>query len=136
MNDKESNPANWSNVTILVADDNYTCYILVKEILNETKAKLIYADNGLKAVMMCRTKSIDLIIMDLRMPVLDGYSAVIQIREFLPHIPIIAVSACAMKTDIIRCKQAGFDDYLAKPIEIGVLMNKIACLLHLEKVNW
>lgn len=136
MNNEKSSPSKWGNVTILVADDNYTCFILVKEILSETKARLIYADNGLKAVRICQTKDVDLVIMDLRMPVLDGYNATMQIRNLLPLIPIIAVSACALKTDIIRCKQVGFNDYLAKPIEIDVLLNKIACLLHLEKANW
>ena len=136
MNDEKSNPANWDRVTILVADDNYTCFILVKEILSQTKVKLIYVDNGFKAVKICYTQTVDLVIMDLRMPVLDGYNATIQIKKFLPQIPIIAVSACAMKTDIIRSKETGFDDYLAKPIEIDILLNKIACLLHLEKANW
>lgn len=128
--------ANWSEKTILVADDDNASCTLIEGILELTCVKIIYAGNGLQAVNVCKTESIDLILMDLRMPVMDGYKAAKLIGELSPNIPIIAITACVFATDKIQCEKAGFKDFISKPIEINVLMEKIACYLCLSPVAW
>ena len=74
--------------------------------------------------------------MDLRMPVMDGFRATKLIREFLPNLPIIAVTACAFITDRECCKEVGCTDFISKPIEISNLIEKIASYLCLSPVAW
>jgi CheY-like chemotaxis protein len=119
-------PSDWSRKTILVVDDDYTSRILIEEILDFTQVRIEYADDGLRAVNICKTSEIDLVLMDLRMPFMDGFIATKLIRKFLPNLPIIAVSACAFVTDREHCKEVGFNDYISKPFEINNLIEKIA----------
>jgi len=132
----EPEPANWSRKTILVVDDDYSSRILIEGILDFTQVNIEYAENGLQAVYTCKTNEIDLVLMDLRMPVMDGFIATKLIREFLPRLPIIAVSACAFLTDRERCKEVGYTDYISKPIGISCLIEKIAIYLCLSPVDW
>lgn len=132
----EPKSANWSRKTILVVDDDYSSRILIEEILCFTQVNIEYADDGLQAVNICKTSEIDLVLMDLRMPVMDGFMATKLIREFLPNLHIIAISACAFITDRERCKEAGCNDYISKPIEISCLFEKVAHYLCLSPVSW
>lgn len=132
----EPEPANWNRKTILVVDDDYSSRILIEGILDFTQVNIEYADNGLQAVNICKTSKIDLVLMDLRMPIMDGFKATKLIRGFLPNLPIIAVSACAFITDRERCKEVGCTDYISKPIEISCLIEKIASYLCLSPMAW
>lgn len=132
----EHEPANWSRKTILVVDDDYSSRILMEGILDFTKVNIEYAEDGLHAVNFCKKSNIDIVLMDLQMPVMDGFKATKLIREFLPHLPIIAVSACAFSTDKERCMEVGCSDYISKPIEIRCLIEKIASYLYLSPVDW
>jgi CheY-like chemotaxis protein len=132
----EPEPANWSRKTILVVDDDYSSRILIEGILDFTQVNIEYADDGLQAVNICKTSEIDLVLMDLRMPIMDGFRATKLIREFLPNLPIIAVSACAFITDRERCKEVGCNDYISKPIEINRLLEKVANCLCLSPLAW
>ena len=134
--DNEFKPDSWEKATILLVDDDYTSFLLIEEILVPAKVKLIYASNGLIAVNMCHKGAIDLVLMDLCMPVMDGFEAIKAIRLFLPNIPIIAISACAFKTDLERCKEAGCNDYMSKPIEISKLIEMVADHLCLSPEVW
>ena len=129
-------PANWSRKTILVVDDDYSSRTLMEGILDFTQVNIEYAENGLQAVNICKESNIDVILMDLRMPVMDGFKATKLIREFLPDLPIIAVSACAFLTDRERCMEVGCSDYISKPIEINCLIEKIASYLCLSPMAW
>ncbi|NJM16224.1 MAG: response regulator, partial [Bacteroidales bacterium] len=83
-----------------------------------------------QAVDICKSiNKIDLILMDIKMPLLNGYDATKQIKEINPNIPIIAQTAFSMKNDRIKCIQAGCDDYISKPIDIERLFNKMKSLL-------
>lgn len=123
---KTPETTNWSRKTILVVDDDDSSRILMEEILEITLAKVQFATNGFEAINKCKSEFIDLILMDLHMPVMNGYKATKAIKTILPDLPIIAISACAFVTDRERCIEAGCEDYISKPIDIKILLDKIA----------
>lgn len=107
---------------LLVAEDNEDNYLLY-EILLKNKYVLMHAKNGVEAVDMYKIKhqEISAILMDIKMPLMDGYQAVELIRKENTQVPIIAVTAYAFENDKQTIKQKGFDDYISKPIAVGVL---------------
>lgn len=112
--------------TILVVEDEELNYLFLKAVLSDTTSELIRARNGKEAVDFCRNyKSIDLILMDLKMPVMNGYEATKLIKEFRADIPIIAQTAHAQEDDIEMISKSGFDDYLPKPFGQKRLIEKI-----------
>ena len=114
---KGSNKLAYSINTILIAEDEYSNYQYLLEFLGETGIKILYAQNGQEALDMCRANSsIDLILMDIKMPIMDGYTAAKLIKEFRPEIPIIAQTAFALESE--KEQFAGvFDDWITKPID-------------------
>lgn len=108
----------WNNRVVLITEDEEVNFFYLKTLLQKAKAKVIRAKNGKEAVdIITRHKgAIDLILMDLNMPVMDGYEAMRIIKSRHPTIPIIAQTAYTMNNDRHRCLEAGFNDYIAKPI--------------------
>lgn len=118
---------------LLVAEDELYNYKLIEAILKNEKFKCFHAVNGLEAVKMCKENpSIDIVLMDIKMPEMDGETALLKIREFNPDIPIIAQTAYAMENDKIKFLKAGFSDYIAKPIRRLELLEKIHSALQLD----
>jgi CheY-like chemotaxis protein len=116
--------------TILIVEDDETSSILLQVYLSKEKYNLLYAVNGKMAVKMFRENpDIDLILMDLKMPVMDGYEATRQIKEMNRNIPIIAQSAYALSGDNVKALEAGCDDYVTKPVKKEELLAKIEALL-------
>jgi len=102
--------------TVLIAEDEYTNYLYLKELLDEMNLKLLYVSNGQDALDMCKTNSnIDLIFMDIKMPIMDGYTAAKLIKAFRPNLPIVAQTAYALENEKQQFSNI-FDDYLEKPI--------------------
>lgn len=101
--------------TLLIAEDNESNYILIRAVLKEYN--LLHAHDGNEAVQLYREHHPDLILMDIKMPNMDGYEATAEIRKEDPHIPIIAVTAFAFAEDEQRVKQSGFNGYASKPIK-------------------
>lgn len=117
--------SNKGKATLLIAEDNESNFILIGTILKEYN--LIHARNGLEAVELYHLYHPDMILMDLKMPIMDGYEATAKIREENKDIPIIAVTAFAFAEDEQRVKQSGFDGYASKPIkanELKQIINK------------
>jgi len=113
----------WSNKTVLIAEDADDNYFLLSAILKKTKLNLIRAKNGQEAVDICKeNENIDAILMDLSMPLMDGLEATVLIKAFNKEIPIIAQTAYAMEADRDRTVKAGCDDYISKPIRRNVLI--------------
>jgi PAS domain S-box-containing protein len=113
------------NKTILVAEDIDSNFKLISYFLSKTNATIIRAINGMEAVRESLTnKNIDLIIMDIKMPIMDGFSATKQIREKDAHIPIIAQSAYVSDSDIAI--QSGCSGFISKPFDKKGLL-KIIC---------
>ena len=109
---------------ILVVEDIQSNFFLVSSIL-KNKCQLLHAPNGLKAVEIVRTQAVDLVLMDMKMPVMDGRAATSEIRKFNTEIPIIALTAHAFDADRVAALKAGCDDYLVKPINGAKLMQTL-----------
>ena len=108
---------------ILVVEDSDDNREILRHILRLSGYGVLEAANGLQAVEICKDRRPDLILMDLSMPVLDGYGAVREIRalEGTSAVPIIAVSAHAAIDYRAKAFEVGFDDYLDKPIDFAQL---------------
>lgn len=115
-----------SALTILIAEDDKIAETLLTKILKTNGANLLYARNGEQAVRLCRENpQIDLVMMDVKMPIMDGYEATREIRKFNPDVVIIAQTAYALQGDREKALDAGCDDYISKPIKPEILLNKI-----------
>jgi len=112
----------WAKRIILVVEDEDSNFFLMDRILKRTGVKLIWAKNGMDAIEICKTQSIDVILMDIRMPVMDGYEATQIIKKGHPHIPVIAQTAYALKGEKEKSLAAGCDNYIAKPINAKELL--------------
>lgn len=113
-------------VTILIAEDEEVNYLYLSEILSKTTAKLIHAWNGREVVeKVANHPEVDIVLMDIKLPILNGYEATRQIKQIRPELPVIAQTAYAMKNDKEAALQAGCDDYLAKPIVKDALLSMI-----------
>ena len=124
------NKYNWENKTILVVDDEYMNYLLFEAILEETNSKVIHAMNGEIAIEVCdNNEEIDLVLMDLKMPVINGYEAAKIIKEKRKNLPIIAQTAYTASEDYNKCMNAGFDEYVPKPIERDLFLFKLSGFL-------
>lgn len=129
---KSQKHLNLLNYTILVAEDDDLNFKLLQIALNKTKANVIRAKNGEEVLTTLNTDSnIDIILMDIQMPILDGYTTTRQVKKLYPHIPVIAQTAFAMSEDKEKCFEAGCDDYISKPLDMEELNAKL--VLQLEK---
>jgi two-component system, cell cycle response regulator DivK len=118
---------NWTNKTILVVEDEEINYYYLKDVLRDTKATIIHAHNGLEAVDFCKNnENIDLVLMDIKLPIMDGYKATRAIKEFRPTLPIIAQTAYSLSGEKNLSIEAGCSEYLTKPIKPDVLLNSLA----------
>lgn len=111
---------------ILVAEDDNINFLLLKKILQLRNYTILRAVNGQEAVTICSTNpAVDLVLMDIKMPVMDGYGALEKIRMFLPELPIVAQTAHSSLEDKERVMQAGFNDYVTKPLDKDRVFNVI-----------
>jgi len=118
---------NWNEKTILIVDDEYMNYLLFEAILEETNSKIIYAVNGAMAIEKCKSNNnIDLVLMDIKMPVVNGYEAVKVIKNQNKKLTVIAQTGYTASEDYYKCIEAGFDDYIPKPIERELLLYKLS----------
>ncbi len=111
-----------TNLHILVAEDNPDNRELVTRFLSEQGAKVEIAKNGSEAYQMAKKKNYSAIVMDMQMPVLDGYEATRRLREEGITIPIIALTAHAMKEEHEKCLESGCDAFLVKPVNVSELI--------------
>jgi len=108
--------------TVLVVEDNPVNRIIAEEMLESLGLDIIEAQDGVEALDVLSRRSVDLVLMDCQMPIMDGYTATRRWREGElgrtggHHLPIIAMTANAMAGDRQKCIDAGMDDYLAKPV--------------------
>lgn len=112
--------------TILAVEDEETNYLLLKKILSESGIKLIRARNGIEAVELSKSNPyIDLVLMDIKMPEMDGYEATAKIKEIRPDLPVIAQTAYITEADRKRAIACGCSDFITKPIVKKLLISKI-----------
>ena len=114
------------NINVLVVEDNLINQKISSFSLKKADMKVSIANNGLEALEMFKKQSFDVILMDIQMPVMDGYEATGEIRKLEEslntHVPIIALTANAMQGDAEKCLAAGMDNYISKPFKIDKLI--------------
>lgn len=117
---------NWQDKTILIVEDDLLSAKFLEALIIDTNANVLIAKSGQEAIDMIKEKEdINLILMDIQLPEVDGHEATKQIKEQSPEIPIIAQTAHAMAEDRRKSLDAGCDDYVTKPINQDLLMEKI-----------
>jgi PAS domain S-box-containing protein len=122
----ESSEMELSGKTILLVEDEGSNSSLVKTMLKSSGVNIVLAENGSQAVELCKNgKGISLVLMDIKMPLMDGFTATRMIRSFKSDLPIIATTAYADCNDKKMCFEAGCNDYLSKPFRKGELINMI-----------
>ena len=114
--------------TILLVEDNEMNRDMLSRRLERNGFEVIFAEDGAQSIEMTRTQKPDLILMDMSLPVLDGWEATRQIKSdsSISHIPVIGLSAHAMSADRDRALEAGCDDYDTKPVDIKRLLSIIS----------
>jgi len=117
----ESNHIDLKDKTILIAEDDYYNYLLLQKLLESTNANLLRANNGQEAIDIFYQNNVDFVLMDIKMPVMNGYEAVKIIRENNTRIPIVAQTAYAMTEERQLAIEAGCNYYITKPIKSGEL---------------
>lgn len=128
-------PSQSSSLSILLAEDNELNQKSISYFLREMGHKVELAQNGKEALERLRQRKFDLVLMDVQMPVMNGLEATRRIRKadtslFNPHIPIIALTAYAMKDDVHHILSSGMNAYVAKPLSRGILAQAIGSVLH------
>ncbi|OFX83307.1 MAG: hypothetical protein A2W99_12150 [Bacteroidetes bacterium GWF2_33_16] len=117
----------WEGKTILIAEDDEANFMLLERALSKTKVNLIRAENGKEAVKIFKsTPGIDLILMDIRMPIMDGIEATQEIKEIDSKIPIVVQTAFTMSSEKEKSFKAGCDDYISKPINLKELISTVS----------
>lgn len=122
----EKKSLNWEGKKILIAEDEDLNFKVLQIALKNTQVEIIRALNGSDAVeIVLSNPDINLVLMDIQMPLMDGYEALNRIKQLNFHIPIIAQTAFAMVEEKNNCLRLGFNDYISKPIDIPELLMKI-----------
>ncbi len=113
----------WTDKLILIAEDEPANFLFIQKILQPTQVKILRAFNGQQAVeLVSKTPDIDLVLMDIYMPELDGYDATRQIRAINPKLPVIAQTCYEKRVELEKVDFAMFDEFIRKPININKLL--------------
>jgi PAS domain S-box-containing protein len=120
---------NWNGKSILIAEDEDSNYEVLKATLSRTYADLTRVKQGDEAIEHCKNNNYDIVLMDIKMPVMDGINATIEIKKIKPSLPIIAQTAYVHKDERDTCLKSGFDEYIPKPIKSFVLLDMISKLI-------
>jgi CheY-like chemotaxis protein len=105
----------WKNFKILVVEDNRIKHFMIAKILSETNIQITIALNGKIAVELCNKNQFDIVLMNITMPVMDGYEATREIRKFNRDVPIIANSNWGNITE--KCLECGCNDFIRNPMD-------------------
>ena len=120
------------NKTVLIADDDVRNIFSLTKALEQHKVKVLTAMDGKEALVLAEQNAVDIVLMDMMMPEMDGFEAITRIRKNhrLRHLPIIAVTAKAMAGDREKCIRAGASDYITKPVDIDQLLSLLRIWLY------
>lgn len=111
---------------ILIAEDEYYNFMLLKTLFSENKYTLYHAKNGLEAYnLFIENPGIDIVIMDIKMPIMDGKKAFLEIRKKSKDVPILALTAYSLINDKNQLLEMGFTDYISKPVDHNELFDKM-----------
>ena len=122
MDSKINEEYTFLNQEIMIAEDEEINFLYLKTLLTRAGAIVYHARNGSQVIDLLKMHpEITIILMDIRMPVMDGFAATRAVKEINPHVVIIAQTAYTLLDDKCKCFEAGCDDYLTKPIEKNML---------------
>ena len=124
--------ANYPDKTFLIVEDDPNNYLILKTFLENTRANLIHTANGKDAVEICKKQQIDIILMDINIPEINGIEATRIIKNMNKHIKIVAQSAYVLNEDKLKCYNAGCDLFLEKPINFETLIASLNGLLSVK----
>ncbi|MDX2304399.1 MAG: PAS domain-containing protein [Microscillaceae bacterium] len=134
----DKTPQDLNGARVLMVEDNEMNQLVASQFLNKWNAQIDYAQNGEIAIALVQQKEYDIILMDLEMPIMDGYETTRMIRKLgraYKYLPIIALTASAMSEVKGLVFEAGMNDYVAKPFAPQDLYNKLSKNLHIKKIN-
>ena len=106
----------WKDKTVMIVEDDINSTELFREILEDTDLTVLYASDGGTAIDICKSKHVDIILMDIQLPGMNGYSALLEIKKLDHEIIVIAQTGFAMSGDREKYLTMGFNNYIAKPI--------------------
>lgn len=122
--------------TILIVEDDEISFLYLETLIGEqllSGVTILHAKDGLQAIEICRANDdIDLVLMDLKMPNMNGFEAATQIRRLRPDLPTIAETGFSMNSDIENALQAGCNEVVIKPISMASMICVLSKYLHLE----
>jgi CheY-like chemotaxis protein len=120
-----------SRGTVLVVEDNPLNLKLVRDVLGHAGYRVLEADDGERGIALARAERPDLVLMDVQLPGVDGVEALLRLRadEETAGIPVVALTALAMREDRERLESAGFDGYLEKPVSVPALPGQVEALM-------
>lgn len=121
----------WAGKTLLVVEDIDTNYRFIYAALSRTKINILKAEDGMEAIKVCEeNENIDLILMDVNMPVLNGYDATLEIKKIHPNLPVVIQTAYALQDEEQRSKAVGCDAFLSKPVSLNSLFEVLSRFLN------
>lgn len=136
LEDARPEPSKYSNLRILVVDDNATNHMVITSLLESIVSEIHIASNGKEAIDILKTTSVDIVLMDIHMPIMDGIEATLAIRgsqETWADVLIIALTADPQYQQIRLCRNIGMDDALPKPVKLVELLRAFDNVLSIEK---
>lgn len=120
------NEYEWEGKTVLIAEDITSNYNFLRLLLKRSKIEIIWVENGQDALTEVQNNDkVDLLLLDINLPIMNGYEAAEAIKKIRPGLPIIAQTAYALEGDREKALIAGCDDYIPKPIVISTLLRKM-----------
>ena len=120
-----------SRSTVLVVEDNPLNLKLIRDVLGHAGYRVLDAGDAEQGIALARSERPDLVLMDVQLPGIDGIEALARLRADAQtaYIPVVALTALAMKQDRQRCLDAGFDGYLEKPVSVPALPGQVEALI-------
>jgi signal transduction histidine kinase len=132
LTDKSSRFINWNEKAILIVEDEINNHAYIEELLSVTNVKMFHAWDGIEAVEHVKKHAdISLVLMDIKLPIMDGFEATRLIKQIRPELPVIAQTAYALSHDKAKVLQSGFDSYISKPITKVAFVELIGSYLNL-----
>ncbi len=121
---------------ILVAEDDSSNYLFIESFLKQVNARVLWARDGIQAVDLFRNNNnIELVLMDIRMPNMNGIDAAREIRRMDDKVPVVALTAYAFTNDREKSLEAGCNEYLSKPVKLDTLIETLNKYLRITPVK-
>lgn len=130
MEDEKKQVVDWSSFTVLIVEDETVNYKLLEGLLKKTKINILWAKSGTEAIRICNTfNDINLILMDVQLPEMDGFEATRIIKEEMPDLPVIIITASVLNGESRSPGYANYNGFVSKPFNLNHLIETIRNLL-------